>query len=59
MTDKEIYEELWNEFYERDRIEWLKEYIKEVKNDMKWTYTDRIIFNKEHLELLLKGLNKL
>ena len=61
MNDKEIYAELWKEYHNRDRIEWLKNYIHDsiLLIPQYSNYTDRIIFSRDHFELILEGLEKL
>jgi len=62
MTDKEIYEQLWEAYADSDKLEFLKDYIREsikyIDRNKHFRY-DQLSFNREHLEILLKGLEKL
>ena len=61
MTDKEIYEQMWEEWETRDSIDWLKKNLQEALDRMNpsFNYTDRVILNRSQIKTILKGLDKL
>lgn len=62
MTDKEIYEQLWEAYTDSDVLDFLKSYIIEsIKyiDTNKHSKYDQLYFDREQLEILLKGLNQL
>ena len=61
MNDKEIYEQLWEEYHNRDAIDYLRKHIQEALDCMNpaFNYSDRVILSRDHMKMILKGLDKL
>jgi hypothetical protein len=62
MTDKEIYEQLWEAYTDADALDFLKDYINEsIKyiDKNKHVKYDQLYFKREDLEILLKELESL
>ena len=61
MNDKEIYEQMWEEYYNRDAIDYLKKHIQEVLDSMNpaYNYSVRVILSRDHMKMILKGLDTL
>lgn len=61
MTDKEIYEQLWEEYHDRDIIDYLRKHIQEALDSMSptYNYSDRVTLSRDHMKMILKGLDKL
>lgn len=62
MTDKEIYKKLWEAYTDGDKLDFLKDYISNSLTNIdrtEYTMYHELYLRREHLEIILKGLNKL
>ena len=62
MTDKEIYKKLWEAYTDGDELDFLKDYISNSLTNIdrtEYTMYHELYLRREHLEIILKGLNEL
>lgn len=62
MTDKEIYEQLWEAYTDGDKLDFLKDYISNSLTNIdrtEYTMYHELYLRREYLEIILKGLNQL